>query len=133
MNFAGQAGRAGGHTAYGFTVLLPVTLCRALVPPETMPNWLEPVAENNPFTTTVDAARALFVDAPAGNDVWDAVAWSLAIIAVFSMLSVWRYRRAVGADARGGAQSARSRRSWFSVSNIFVTAAADAPSANAAA
>jgi hypothetical protein len=43
----------------------------------------------------VDAARALFIGTPAGNDVWGAVAWSLAIIAVFAPLSSWRYRRAV--------------------------------------
>jgi ABC transporter DrrB family efflux protein len=83
--------------AYGFTILFPLTfVSSAFVPPETMPSWLEPIAENNPFTTMVDAARALFVDTPAGNDVWGAVGWSLAIIAVFSVLSVWRYRRAVG-------------------------------------
>jgi ABC-2 type transport system permease protein len=58
-----------------------------------MPNWLEPVAEYNPCTTMVEAARALFVDTPAGNEVWGADAWSLAIIAVFSVLSGWRYRR----------------------------------------
>jgi ABC-type uncharacterized transport system permease subunit len=60
-----------------------------------MPSWLQPIAENNPFTTMVDAARALFIGTPAGNDVWGAVAWSLAIIAVFAPLSSWRYRRAV--------------------------------------
>jgi ABC-2 type transport system permease protein/oleandomycin transport system permease protein len=83
--------------AYGFTILFPVTfISSAFVPTETMPSWLEPIAENNPFTTMVDAARALFVGTPAGNDIWGAVAWSLGIIAVFSVLSVWRYRRAVG-------------------------------------
>jgi ABC-2 type transport system permease protein/oleandomycin transport system permease protein len=83
--------------AYGFTILFPVTfISSAFVPPDTMPNWLEPVAEYNPFTTMVDAARSLFVGTDAGNDVWGAVAWSFAIIAVFSVLSVWRYRRAVG-------------------------------------
>ena len=82
--------------AYGFTILFPVTfVSSAFVPPETMPSWLQPIAENNPFTTMVDAARALFVGTPAGNDVWGAVAWSLGIIAVFSALSIWRYRRAV--------------------------------------
>jgi hypothetical protein len=44
----------------------------------------------------VDAARALFVGTEAGNDIWGAVLWSLAIIAVFGMLSVWRYKPAVG-------------------------------------
>jgi ABC transporter DrrB family efflux protein len=83
--------------AYGFTILFPVTfISSAFVPTETMPSWLEPIAENNPFTTMVDAARALFLGTPAGNDIWGAVAWSLGIIAVFSVLSVWRYRRAVG-------------------------------------
>ena len=83
--------------AYGFTILFPVTfISSAFVPPDTMPNWLQPIAEYNPFTTMVDAARALFVDTEAGNDVWGAVAWSIGIIAVFGVLSVWRYARAVG-------------------------------------
>jgi ABC-2 type transport system permease protein/oleandomycin transport system permease protein len=82
--------------AYGFTILFPVTfVSSAFVPVESMPGWLEPVAEHNPFTTMVDAARALFVDTPAGNDVWLAVVWAIAITAVFGVLSVWRYRRAV--------------------------------------
>jgi ABC transporter DrrB family efflux protein len=81
--------------AYGFTILFPITfISSAFVPPETMPNWLQPIAEHNPFTTMVDAMRALFLDTPAGNDVWLAVVWSLAIVAVFAPLSVWRYRRA---------------------------------------
>jgi hypothetical protein len=39
--------------------------------------------------------RALFVDAPAGNDVWAAVLWIAGLIVVFAALSVHRYRRAV--------------------------------------
>ncbi len=82
--------------AYGFTILFPVTfVSSAFVPVASMPDWLEPIARNNPFTTMVDAARALFLGTPAGNDVWGAVAWAFAIIAVFGLLSVWRYRRAV--------------------------------------
>lgn len=60
-----------------------------------MPRWLQPVAEHNPITVMADAVRALFIDAPAGNSIWGAVLWSLAIIAVFAPLSAWRYRRAV--------------------------------------
>jgi ABC-2 type transport system permease protein/oleandomycin transport system permease protein len=83
--------------AYGFTILFPLTfISSAFVPPDTMPSWLQPIAEHNPFTTMVDAARALFIGTEAGNDIWLSVLWSLAIIAVFGMLSVWRYRRAVG-------------------------------------
>jgi ABC transporter DrrB family efflux protein len=82
--------------AYGFTILFPITfISSAFVPTESMPDWLEPIAENNPFSTMVDAARALFLDAPAGNDVWLAVVWCIAIVAVFAPLSAWRYRKAV--------------------------------------
>jgi ABC transporter DrrB family efflux protein len=81
---------------FGFTILFPVTfISSAFVPPETMPDWLQPIAENNPFTTMVDAVRALFIGTPAGNDVWAAVLWCIGIIAVFAPLSAWRYRRAV--------------------------------------
>ena len=82
--------------AYGFTILFPITfISSAFVTTESMPDWLEPFAEHNPFTTMVDATRALFLDAPAGNDVWLAVVWCFVIIAVFAPLSVWRYRRTV--------------------------------------
>jgi ABC transporter DrrB family efflux protein len=84
--------------AYGFTIIFPLTfVSSAFVPVDAMPRWLEPIAENNPFTTMVDAARALFLDTLAGNDVWGAVVWCLVIVAVFGPLSVWRYRRAVAA------------------------------------
>ena len=82
--------------AYGFTILFPLTfVSSAFVPVDSMPSWLQPIAEHNPFTTMVDAARALFLDTPAGNDVWLAVVWCLAIVAVFAPLSAWRYRRAI--------------------------------------
>jgi ABC transporter DrrB family efflux protein len=81
---------------YGFTIIFPITFISSVfVPVESMPSWLQPVAEYNPVTVMSDAVRALFIDAPAGNSVWGAVVWSLAIIAVFAPLSAWRYRRAV--------------------------------------
>jgi ABC transporter DrrB family efflux protein len=83
--------------AYGFTVLFPLTfVSSAFVPVRSMPSWLQPVAENNPFTKMVNAVRALFVGTPAGDNVWLAVAWSVGIIVVFGTAAVWRYRHAVG-------------------------------------
>jgi ABC transporter DrrB family efflux protein len=82
--------------AYGFTILFPITfISSAFVPVESMPSWLEPIAENNPFTTMVDATRALFLDTPAGSDIWLSVTWSIGIALAFGTLAVWRYRRAV--------------------------------------
>jgi ABC-2 type transport system permease protein len=82
--------------AYGFTILFPLTfISSAFVPVDTMPSWLQPIAEHNPFTTMVNAARALFVGTPAGNDVWLAVVWGIGITVVFGWLSMHRYRRTV--------------------------------------
>ena len=82
--------------AYGFTIIFPLTfISSAFVPVDSMPGWLQSFAEVNPITTMVDAVRALFLGTPARNDVWGAVLWALGIVAVFGLLSVWRYRRAV--------------------------------------
>ena len=54
--------------AYGFTILFPVTfVSSAFVPVDSMPSWLQPIAEHNPFTYMVNAARALFLGIPAGE------------------------------------------------------------------
>jgi ABC transporter DrrB family efflux protein len=87
---------AEGAQALGFMFIFPLTFASsAFVPPESMPSWLQAFAEANPFSTIVDAMRTLFVDAPAGNDVWVAVLWCVGLVAVFATLSVYRYRRAV--------------------------------------
>ena len=83
--------------AYGFTIIFPLTfISSAFVPVASMPTWLQKFAEHNPVTIMVDAVRALFIGTPAGNDIWLAVLWSVALIVVFAVLSTWRYRRAVG-------------------------------------
>ena len=82
----------------GFIAIFPLTFASsAFVPPASMPDGLQAFAEVNPFSTVVDAMRALWVGGPAGNDVWGAVAWSVGLIVVFAPLSVRRYRRAVSA------------------------------------
>ncbi len=82
--------------AVGFIAIFPITFASsAFAPPESMPNWLQTFAENNPFSTVVDALRHLWVGAPAGSDVWGAVAWSVGLTVVFSWLAVSGYRRAV--------------------------------------
>jgi ABC transporter DrrB family efflux protein len=89
---------AEGAQALGFMVIFPLTFASsAFVPPESMPSAVEAFAKANPFSTVVDALRALWVDAPYGNDVWAAVAWCVGLIVVFASLAVFRYRRAVSA------------------------------------
>jgi ABC transporter DrrB family efflux protein len=80
----------------GFILIFPLTfVSSAFVPPSTMPAALQWFAEWNPFSITVNAIRALFIGDPAGNTVWGAIAWSLGIAAVFAILAVAKYKRAV--------------------------------------
>ena len=81
----------------GFIAVFPLTfISSAFVPVESMPGALQWFAEINPFTIVVDAIRALWLSAPAGNSIWAAFAWTAAIFIVFAPLAVHRYRTAAG-------------------------------------
>ncbi|GAA4676084.1 ABC transporter permease [Streptomyces chumphonensis] len=94
-------------TSGGLVWLFPLTFVSiAFVPSQNMPGWLQPVAEWNPFSATVQAARELFGNLPPGfqapdawpmqNPVLASVLWSVLIIAVFRTLAVRKYRSATG-------------------------------------
>ena len=65
----------------------------AIVPVDTMPSWLQPFANNQPFSVTVDAVRALLAGGDVHNLVWQSVAWSAGIFAAFFTVSVRLYRK----------------------------------------
>jgi ABC-2 type transport system permease protein len=96
--FALLASSAEAAQAIGFMVIFPLTfISSAFVPIETLPDGLRQFAEVNPFTTAVDAMRALWIGDPAGNSIWGAVLWSIGLSVVFAFVSVRRYKRAVSA------------------------------------
>ena len=65
----------------------------AFVDPSSMPGWLEPVADANPFTIVTNAARALYNGNPVGNDAYWSILWSVGIIAVFAALSIRKFNQ----------------------------------------
>jgi ABC-2 type transport system permease protein len=90
-------------TSGGLIWLFPVTfVSNAFVSPENMTPWLRHVAEWNPFSATVQAARSLFgnpgvvrSDAfPMEHPVWASLMWSVIIIVVFRTYAVRKYRSA---------------------------------------
>jgi ABC transporter DrrB family efflux protein len=78
----------------GFTLIFPITfISSAFVPVASMPAALRWFADDvNPITQVVDAMRHFWLGAPAGHAVWAAFAWSIALIAIFAPLAVWKYR-----------------------------------------
>lgn len=82
----------------GFIWMFPMTfVSSAFVDPATLPGWLRPVANANPFTIVTDAARALYNGNPAGSDPWLSLVGSLAIIAVFATLAIRKFNGSTAA------------------------------------
>jgi ABC transporter DrrB family efflux protein len=64
----------------------------AIVPVATMPSWLQPFADHQPVSLTINAVRALLQGEPTHNWVWQSLAWSAGIFVVFFMIAVRLYR-----------------------------------------
>lgn len=84
-----------------FSLVFPLAMVAdTFVPTSTMPGWLVPVAEGNPLSATVIAARELFGNPVAGGDSWlaqnalpMALVWPAVLLLVFVPLAVWRFRK----------------------------------------
>lgn len=89
-----SVGSVEAANSAGFIWMFPMTfVSSAFVDPDSMPDWLEPVADANPFTVVTNAARALYNGNPAGDTAWWAVLWSVGIISVFATLSIRKFNR----------------------------------------
>jgi ABC transporter DrrB family efflux protein len=84
-----------------FTVLFPITfLSSAFVAVETLPTWLQPIAEWNPTSTLTNSLRELWGNPnpvvrdsfPSQNPILVTLAWVAVIIAIFAPLGVRKYR-----------------------------------------
>lgn len=95
---AGNAQAANGMAFMAFPL---VFVSSAYVPVESMPGWMQPVADNQPVTLMVGAVRALALgdrssEVLAHSAGWYAVralAWSVLIVAVFAPLATRRFAK----------------------------------------
>ena len=106
--FSGWVGLAVGDPevvqAAVFIPLLPLVFTSsAFAPVDRLPGWMQPLANINPVTATIDTARGLALGDNAlfqisghhlGSAFAQFVAWWLGIVVVFTALAVRRYRRA---------------------------------------
>jgi ABC-2 type transport system permease protein len=96
--YAGNAQAAQGMSL----LLIPfVFVSSSFVPVESMPGWMQSVAQHQPVTYMVDAVRTLTLGAPAerllGHDatyfVIRSLIWSIVLVGVFAPIAVARYRK----------------------------------------
>ncbi|HEX6568967.1 MAG TPA: ABC transporter permease [Acidimicrobiales bacterium] len=91
------------QAAQGMSLLVfPLTfVSSAYVPVETMPGWMQPIAEHQPIAVMTNAVRSLALGDPAlaglagstAHWVVLSLVWSAGVVAVFAPLAVLRYRR----------------------------------------
>ena len=95
-----------GVQGIGFAVIFPLTfMASTFVPTETMPGFLQTIAEWNPVTTLSNAARELFgnpstvagPDAPwsIAHPIEYSIIWAVGIFVVCAPLAVRTYQRSV--------------------------------------
>jgi len=95
------SGSAQAAQGMSFSVFPLIFVSSAYVPVESMPGWLQPIAENHPVTAMVGAVRALVLggdtEALLGHTtswfVMRAVLWALVILVLFASLSARRFAR----------------------------------------
>ncbi|HEX2186051.1 MAG TPA: ABC transporter permease [Chloroflexota bacterium] len=84
-----------------FTVIMPITfVSNIFVPPQTLPTWLQLIAEWNPVSALTAATRQLWGNPnpyaaqgfPAEHPILLTLIWVVVLIAIFAPLGVWRYR-----------------------------------------
>jgi len=82
-----------GVMNFGFTLIFPLTfMSSAFVDPETMPDGLQAVVEQNPFTRVVTATRGLLEGTASWGDVGIVVGFAALLTAIFVPLTIRLYR-----------------------------------------
>src|SRR5215217_4070059 len=60
----------------GFVAIFPLVFASSIfVPVDTMPSWLQSIADVSPVTATADAARALAIGGNVWDPLWQVIAW----------------------------------------------------------
>ena len=78
----------------GFIAIFPLVFASSIfVPIDTMPSWLQTIANVSPVTAAADAARVLAIGGTMGSSLWQVLAWTAGILLVFVPLCVRKYRR----------------------------------------
>jgi ABC-type multidrug transport system permease subunit len=78
----------------GFVVLFPLVFASSVfVPVSSMPSWLRAFAKISPVTLSANASRSLSLDHGIPSSLGGALAWIAGLLVVFTVLSVWRYRK----------------------------------------
>lgn len=87
------SGSAEAAAGYGFILMFVPYLSSAFVPVDTMPSWLQWIAQNQPVTPIIETIRGLLLDAPLHTEPLWALGWCALILAFAIAWGAWLFRR----------------------------------------
>ncbi|MFT4285476.1 MAG: ABC transporter permease [Protaetiibacter sp.] len=83
-------------SGYGFFLMFLPYLSSAFVPVDTMPEWLQWIARNQPLTPIIETIRGLLLGTGIGASGWWAIGWCALILAVATVLTRVLFRAKAG-------------------------------------
>jgi ABC-2 type transport system permease protein len=84
-----------GASVFAYPLIFLPFISSAFVPTDGMPGPVRWFAEHQPVTSIVNTIRDLFAGQPLGDDVWIALGWCVAILAVAFIAAMAVYRRKI--------------------------------------
>jgi oleandomycin transport system permease protein len=77
-----------------FVAVMPLMfVSNAYVPTDTMPGWMQPVANANPMSHLASAIRGLMTGGPVAGDVLWTLGWMGVLLVIFVPLALRAYRK----------------------------------------
>lgn len=87
------AGSPEAAAGYGFVLMFMPYLSSAFVPVDTMPVWLQWIAQNQPVTPIIETIRGLLLGTELHAEPWWALGWCAVILAIAVAWGAWLFRR----------------------------------------
>ncbi|MGO1545090.1 MAG: ABC transporter permease [Gulosibacter sp.] len=90
------AGSPEAANGYGFIILFVPYLSSAFVPVETMPEWLQWVAANQPVTPIIESIRGMLMGTSLGEHLGWALGWCGLVLVIAVAWGGWLFRTKSG-------------------------------------
>ncbi|WP_442604494.1 ABC transporter permease [Paenibacillus sp. KN14-4R] len=91
-----MTGSPSAASGYGFALLFLPYISSAFVPTNTMPTWLQGIANHQPITPVIETIRGLLTGTPYQDQVGWAIGWCIALLLIAIIWSVYAFNRKAG-------------------------------------
>ncbi len=91
-----MTGSPSAASGYGFILLFLPYLSSAFVQTNTMPSWLQGVANHQPITPVIESIRGLLTGTPIQDNAWWAIGWCSILLLISIVWCLIAFQRKAG-------------------------------------